>query len=206
MVRYFLGHIMVYDLLHNNNYGRSIQSFFNLAFIPTLFTFLLTIKLSNVQFPKGFFRYIVNKRALWAIAVIGVLTIWISIKCFAFLFFSNQVQEEIMQMHEPYSLLYPRINRMIIQRSRKAIPMIFLMLLNYVGSYPVFEEIFYRRILLETLATRIGWFFGFTPSGLAFVAWHNEFTHIVMGNGGTSWEILQYNISKFLSHLLLQLF
>ena len=125
-----------------------------------------------------------------------------SIECFALSFFSNQAKEEITQKQGAYSLLHPGIGRRIIQRSVEAIPIIFLMLLNYVVSYSVLKKSFIDEFLLETLATCIGWFFGFMLSGLAFVAWHNEFVHLFMGNGESSWETLWYNMSRFLSHII----
>ena len=46
---------------------------------------------------------------------------------------------------------------------------------------PILKDLFYRRILLETLATGIGWFFGFILSVPVFVDNHNEFVYLVMG-------------------------
>ena len=91
---------------------------------------------------------------------------------------------------------------MIIQRSWQVILLTFLVDLECMVFTPILEELFFRRILLETLATRIGWFFGFMFSSLVFVANHNEFVHLFMGNGESSWKTLWYNMSRFLSHII----
>lgn len=195
----------IYDKLSLALSNLDISAYYAFSFsfsLGFLFCFLLSLKLLNIQFPKGFFRFVFNKRTIWTIAVIGVLAIWISIECFAFPFFSNQAREEIRQIQEPYRIFHPEIFKMIIQRSWQAIPLIFLVVLECMVFAPILEELFFRRILLETLATRIGWFFGFMLSGLAFVAWHNEFVHLFMGNGESSWETLWYNMSRFLSHTI----
>ena len=118
---------------------------FLLSFGISLLFFLLSLKLLNIQFPKGFFRFVVNKRAIWTIAVIGVLAIWISIECFALPFFSNQAREEITQMHEPYRIVHPEIFKMIIQRSWQAIPLIFLAVLECMVFAPILEELFFHE-------------------------------------------------------------
>ncbi len=135
----------IYDKLSLALSNLSISAYYAFSFslsLGFLFCFLLSVKLLNIQFPKAFFRFVVNQRTIWTIAVIGVLAIWISIECFALSFFSNQAKEEITQKQGAYSLLHPGIGRRIIQRSVEAIPIIFLMLLNYVVSYSVLKKSF----------------------------------------------------------------